>query len=238
MVACLHHYSVKHRCRYKGIRFAGHLFVYGCLNCMRRGRSQKCTGHFIVLDPLGQVRRQFGLRFARRYFDGRCSHYRRRRRHRSVVRRQHRRRGGRHFGGGATRRRRSLQQLAQHRLGRAVDDALPAQHHAVHETVARRHKAMFHVDGLLVPVDDARRDAERAKGSYEAPIADGRGALDDAAAVPDDGAVELGAFVEVDARKVDFAQIAGVVHVVEERVQVGGDADAWKGENGLIFVIR
>lgn len=97
----------------------------------------------------------------------------------------------------------------------------------MHETVPRRHKQVLHEDGALVPVDDLRRDAIGAEWPDEATVPNGGRSLDHRTALADNHSVETAAFVEVGARKVDFTQVSSIVHVEEQRVQVGGETDTW-----------
>lgn len=64
------------------------------------------------------------------------------------------------------------------------------------------------------------------EGSDEASIAYGRSTLENRSAQPGDGAIQLGPLIEVDAGKVQFPKIAGIIHVIEQGVHIGAQADA------------
>lgn len=90
----------------------------------------------------------------------------------------------------------------------------------MNETVGGRQEPVLHEYRLMVPVDDTRGNLIKGKGSNEPSIPDGRCTLYNGTTLGYDSPIKTGAFVEVDSRKVNLAQISSVIHVVEQCVHV------------------
>lgn len=71
-----------------------------------------------------------------------------------------------------------------------------------------------------------RDDLEAMEGSDEASIAYGCSTLENRSAQAGDGAIQLGPLIEIDAGKVQFPKIPGIIHVIEQGVHIGAQADA------------
>lgn len=136
----------------------------------------------------------------------------------------HPRHGGRHLGLGPA------QQVRHDLLGVAVDQLLPAHGDGAHEVVLWGDEPVLHEDADGVPVDDPGVDPEHVEGPDEAAVADGGRALHHAAALGSDVRQQTGALVEVDAGEVHLPQVARVVHVVQQHVDVGCQADPFDRE--------
>lgn len=141
------------------------------------------------------------------------------------------------------------QQLSHDGIHGHIDDTLTTDDDAVDELIRGSQKTMLHKQRLLVPVDDLGRliwrqirlgldpsiptyprdNLEAMEGSDEATIAYGSCTLKHRSAQSGNGAIQLSSLVEVDAGKVQFPKIAGIIHVIEQGVHIGAQADACRG---------
>lgn len=108
----------------------------------------------------------------------------------------------------------------------AVGDALLGEGHCPNEAIGQGDELLLDVDGLVVPPHQLRGDLVRMEDGNGATIPDTTGPLDGAAAPGPDPLVQSGQSVEVEAGKVQFPQVPGIVHVPDEDVHVLGGAEA------------
>lgn len=97
-------------------------------------------------------------------------------------------------------------------------------HDRVHETVTSADKPVFHVNGVLVPVDDPGRYGVQAKCPDELPVPDVGAALHRQAAFLADGPPQTGALVELHSGEIYLSQVSRIVHVEQQDIHVRGQA--------------
>lgn len=119
----------------------------------------------------------------------------------------------------------SFEQFADVALG----DALLGEGDGADEAIGQCDELLLQVDGLVVPPDELRLDLVWMEDGYGAAIAHTAGSLDGAAAALTHQLIEIGQRIEMEAGKVQLAQIARIVHVPQEDVHVLGGAQAVDG---------
>jgi len=65
------------------------------------------------------------------------------------------------------------------------------------------------------------------EGPDEASVSDGAGTLHHSTTFLSDLLIQAGTLIEVHSGKIQFPQIASVIHVIQQCVDIRGDADAW-----------
>lgn len=121
---------------------------------------------------------------------------------------------------------RLLRSLGSFRIGLqylqhiAVGDVLLGHGHRAYESIRKGNKLLLQVNGLVVPPDQLGLNLVRMENGYGAAVANTAGSLDGTAASVPDALIESSEGVEMEAGKVQFAKIAGVVHVPDKDVHV------------------
>lgn len=106
----------------------------------------------------------------------------------------------------------------------AVGDVLLGHGHGPHEAIGQRDELLLQVDGLLVPPHQLGGDLVRMEDGNGAAIPNAAGSLDGATLAVTDPLVQPRQGVEMEAGKVQLAQVASVVHVPDEDVHILGGA--------------
>lgn len=110
-----------------------------------------------------------------------------------------------------------------------VGQTLLGQGNGTHKAIGQCDELLLQIDGLVVPPDEPRLYLVGMEDGYGATIAHTAGTLDSATAALAHQLVEIGQRVEVEASEVQFAQVAGIVHVPQEDVHILWGAETVDG---------
>lgn len=102
----------------------------------------------------------------------------------------------------------------------AIGQTLLGQGDGTHETISECDKLLLQIDGLVVPPDESRLYLIRMENGYGATITNTAGTLHGATAALTHKLVQIGQRIEMEAGKVQFAQVACIVHVPQKDIHI------------------
>lgn len=110
----------------------------------------------------------------------------------------------------------------------SIGDALLGHGDCTHESIAQRYELLFQIDCFLVPPNQFRFDFVETENWNRLAVTNAWCSLNSSAFLLANGFIQSSQSVIMETGKVQFSQVASIVHVTNEYIDILCGANTWK----------